>query len=159
MIHARASVFDFINSKVITDLAGLCTPDITAALVVPGEPPKFPNVLNVNLYDDTSIMTTNPAWRKLVGTLELFIEKADSSAPEIAENVALRAMHLINNFLAIQQTCQKKDFGQIPPKYLGSNVGWRDSYPLNWKSSFLRSDRYVHKKAAFTAKYFEEKYQ
>jgi hypothetical protein len=156
MINAVASIFDFINTRINSDLSGITNPNIIAHLTVPGEAPTFPNCLNVIIYDHISIGKHNPPWRKMIGSLELYIEKLDSSAPEIAEANALKAIHLITKFMSVQ-TCQKKDFSVNPQVYLGSNIQWRDSYPLDWRSSFLRSDRYVLKKCSFTARYFEER--
>lgn len=157
MIHARASLFDFINSKVVSDLTGITTPEIYAKLIVSGQPAAFPNCLNVNLYDDISIIKSNPPWRKLIGVLGLYIEISDPTYPEEAERKAYEAIHKINNFMAVQ-LCPKKDFNFNPAKALGSNITWRDAYNMDWRSSPVKSDRYVHKYCNFTARYFEERF-
>lgn len=106
------------------------------------------------MYDDKAIQKTNPAYRLLTASLELMIE-VNPSIQMQAETQAYTAMHLINQFMAVQTT-PKMNYGVVPPKKLGSAITWRDSYPVDWISTPNIEERYVQKSASLQFKYWEE---
>lgn len=157
MIAARESIAEYIKAKVMTDLAGITTPELRFSVRASHQPPEFPNCLNLYFFDDSNVGGNqfNPAYREVTASFELLIE-IDPNVPLLSERQAYTAIHLINQFMAVQ-TCQKMDYSVDPPIKLGSSITWRDSYPLDWTSAPSVDERYSHKSSFLIFRYFEER--
>lgn len=154
MIATRESVAEFLKSKVTSDLAGITDPEMKFAVRSNTQPPEFPNCLNWYNFDDEPIGQYNPHYRILTSSLELLIQ-VDANSPLASERQAYTCIHKINQFMAVQ-SIQKKDYSVTPVVNLGSQIQWRDSYPLSWTSVPDSDERYIHKSAFIMFRYFEE---
>lgn len=160
MLATRETIEQYIKGKVASDLAGITSPDIKFSLRAVNQAPDFVNCLNLYCFDDDLVdprFKTNPAYRMLTASFELLIQ-TDPTAPIVADVAALKAMHLINQFMAIQ-SLDKLDYSVSPAVKMGSGISWRDSYPLVWRSVAGVSgedDRYIQKTCMLQFRYFEE---
>lgn len=155
MIATRESISKFIEGKVITDLAGITIPEMRFAVRSDVQPPEFPNVLNLYFFDDLNSGKYYPHIRDLIATFELLVQ-IDANSPLSSERQTYQVMMLINNFMKVQ-ACNKMDYSGLTPVSLGTQIHWRDSYPLEWISVRDENERYIHKSSSLVFHYTEEK--
>jgi hypothetical protein len=155
MIYARQSVFNFIKTNVDTDLVGLVSPNFKAKIRLVHEAVEYGNILNITFLTDVRVLQTNPPYRELNCVLDLIAKISNPANVLKTESDILKAIHLINKFMA-EQSIEKKNYENTPATNMGSIITWRQSYSSDWSDAAVVSSSYIHKRTTFSFRYFEE---